>query len=38
MLYHRRWIVTGPGYAFETATENVGHPAQVPQSLRGLFE
>ena len=35
---HRRWTVTGPGYDFETATVNVGHPAQVPQSLRGLFE
>ena len=35
---HRRWTVTGPGYAFETATVNVGHPAQVPQSLHGLFE
>ncbi|MYI47378.1 MAG: restriction endonuclease [Gemmatimonadetes bacterium] len=35
---HRRWTVTGPGYDFETATVDVGHPAQVPQSLRGLFE
>ena len=35
---HRRWTVTGPGYDFETATVNVGHPAQVPQSLRALFE
>ena len=35
---HRRWTVTGPGYDFETATVNVGHPAQVPQSLLGLFE
>ena len=35
---HRRWTVTGPGYDFETATVNVGQPAQVPQSLRGLFE
>ena len=35
---HQRWTVTGPGYHFETATVNVGHPAQVPQSLRGLFE
>ena len=34
---HRRWTVTGPGYDFETATVDVGHPAQVPQSLRGLF-
>ena len=35
---HRRWTVTGPGYDFETATVNVGHPAHVPQSLRALFE
>ncbi len=35
---HRRWTVTGPGYDFETATVNVGQPAQVPQSLRGLFD
>ncbi|MYA44603.1 MAG: hypothetical protein F4Z31_22990 [Gemmatimonadetes bacterium] len=35
---HRRWTVTGPGYDFETATVDVGHPDQVPQSLRGLFE
>lgn len=35
---HRRWTVTGPGYDFETATVDVGHPAQMPQSLRGLFE
>lgn len=35
---HRRWTVTGAGYDFETATVNVGQPAQVPQSLGGLFE
>lgn len=35
---HQRWTVTGPGYDFETATVDVGHPAQVPQSLRRLFE
>ena len=35
---HRRWTVTGPVYDFETATVNVGYPAQVPQDLRGLFE
>lgn len=35
---HQRWTVTGPGYSFETATVNVGHPDQVPQSLCGLFE
>ena len=35
---HRRWTVTGPGYDFETVTVNVGQPAQVPQSLRGLFD
>ena len=35
---HRRWTVTGPGYDFETATVDVGHPGQVAQRLRGLFE
>ena len=35
---HRRWTVTGAGYAFEVATVNVGRPDEVQRSLSRLFE
>ena len=34
---HRRWTVTGASYGLETATVNVGRPAGVRRTLRGLF-
>ena len=35
---HCQWTVTGADYGFETATVDVGRPADVPRQLRALFE